>query len=80
MILASILQLRVVLQSGYRTFSPPLSLRDSRNSYVLLVIYLIKLNVSLQGFKSGKLVHCHTEKEVFDVLGFPWLEPHERNL
>ncbi|XP_056858414.1 DNA polymerase lambda-like, partial [Raphanus sativus] len=21
-----------------------------------------------------------TEKQVFDFLGFPWLEPHERNL
>lgn len=23
---------------------------------------------------------CKTEREVFDFLGFPWLEPHERNL
>ncbi|KAL3683502.1 hypothetical protein R1sor_001524 [Riccia sorocarpa] len=25
-------------------------------------------------------VPCKTEKDVFDKLGFPWLEPHERNL
>ncbi|CAM6101513.1 unnamed protein product [Calypogeia fissa] len=25
-------------------------------------------------------VPCKTEREVFDFLGFPWLEPHERNL
>ncbi|KAL2612428.1 hypothetical protein R1flu_024120 [Riccia fluitans] len=25
-------------------------------------------------------VPCKTEKEVFDKLGFPWLEPNERNL
>lgn len=25
-------------------------------------------------------IPCKSEKEVFDLLGFPWLEPHERNL
>ncbi|XP_042376156.1 DNA polymerase lambda-like isoform X3 [Zingiber officinale] len=33
-----------------------------------------------RGTKSNTRVTCYTEKEVFDVLGFPWLEPHERNL
>ncbi|KAK6931103.1 DNA polymerase beta, palm domain [Dillenia turbinata] len=30
--------------------------------------------------KSSKSLSLKTEKEVFDFLGFPWLEPHERNL
>lgn len=34
----------------------------------------------LQGIRLSTSVNCKTEKEVFDVLGFPWLEPHERNL
>ncbi|XP_039116525.1 DNA polymerase lambda isoform X4 [Dioscorea cayenensis subsp. rotundata] len=33
-----------------------------------------------RGPKSRVSVSCSTEKEVFDALGFPWLEPHERNL
>ncbi|KAJ0986714.1 hypothetical protein J5N97_005070 [Dioscorea zingiberensis] len=33
-----------------------------------------------RGLKSSTSVSCTTEKEVFEVLGFPWLEPHERNL
>ncbi|KAJ3700615.1 hypothetical protein LUZ61_004320 [Rhynchospora tenuis] len=33
-----------------------------------------------RGFKSGTIIHCETEKDVFDALGFPSLEPHERNL
>ncbi|KAJ1696115.1 hypothetical protein LUZ63_004627 [Rhynchospora breviuscula] len=33
-----------------------------------------------RGLKSGKIIPCKTEKDVFDALGFPWLEPHERNL
>ncbi|KAG0470372.1 hypothetical protein HPP92_017072 [Vanilla planifolia] len=32
------------------------------------------------GMKSSTSLSCNTEKEVFDVLGFPWLEPHQRNL
>lgn len=32
-----------------------------------------------RGVRSPSLC-CWTEKEVFDILGFPWLEPHERNL
>ncbi|XP_047066533.1 DNA polymerase lambda-like [Lolium rigidum] len=30
--------------------------------------------------RSEAIVNCHEEKDVFDTLGFPWLEPHERNL
>lgn len=30
--------------------------------------------------RSDAIVNCHTEKDVFETLGFPWLEPHERNL
>ncbi|CAK9866813.1 unnamed protein product [Sphagnum jensenii] len=30
--------------------------------------------------KSGASVPCKSEREIFDTLGFPWLEPHERNL
>ncbi|XP_062228572.1 DNA polymerase lambda [Phragmites australis] len=30
--------------------------------------------------RSDAIVNCNTEKDVFDTLGFPWLEPHERNL
>ncbi|PKA57932.1 DNA polymerase lambda subunit [Apostasia shenzhenica] len=33
-----------------------------------------------RGVRSGPSVSCYTEKEVFDLLGFPWLEPRERNL
>ncbi|XP_058115534.1 DNA polymerase lambda isoform X9 [Magnolia sinica] len=33
-----------------------------------------------KGVKSSTSLSCKTEREVFDVLGFPWLEPHERNL
>ncbi|RWR77119.1 BRCT domain-containing protein [Cinnamomum micranthum f. kanehirae] len=33
-----------------------------------------------RGAKSSISLSCKTEREVFDVLGFPWLEPHERNL
>ncbi|KAJ4813924.1 DNA polymerase lambda [Rhynchospora pubera] len=44
-------------------------------------LYLATLGSSTKrGFKSGKIVPCKTEKDVFDELGFPWLEPHERNL
>ena len=34
----------------------------------------------LQAGRSDAIVNCHTEKDVFDTLGFPWLESHERNL
>lgn len=34
----------------------------------------------LQGGRSDAIINCDTEKDVFDTLGFPWLEPHERNL
>uniref|UniRef100_J3MCS5 DNA polymerase n=2 Tax=Oryza brachyantha TaxID=4533 RepID=J3MCS5_ORYBR len=33
-----------------------------------------------RGGRSEAIVNCDTEKDVFDTLGFPWLEPHERNL
>ncbi|KAI3991703.1 hypothetical protein MKX01_038101 [Papaver californicum] len=33
-----------------------------------------------KGARASKSLRFHTEKEVFDFLGFPWLEPHERNL
>lgn len=33
-----------------------------------------------RGGKGSANLKFDTEKEVFDFLGFPWLEPHERNL
>ncbi|XP_037495611.1 DNA polymerase lambda isoform X2 [Jatropha curcas] len=33
-----------------------------------------------RGAKATASLRFDTEKEVFDFLGFPWLEPHERNL
>ncbi|KAK8935712.1 hypothetical protein KSP39_PZI013497 [Platanthera zijinensis] len=33
-----------------------------------------------RAMRSSTSVMCNTEREVFEVLGFPWLEPHERNL
>ncbi|CAH9146613.1 unnamed protein product [Cuscuta epithymum] len=33
-----------------------------------------------RGGMKGASLKFETEKEVFDFLGFPWLEPHERNL
>ncbi|KAK1293132.1 hypothetical protein QJS10_CPB17g00587 [Acorus calamus] len=33
-----------------------------------------------KGSKSSISLICKTEREVFDELGFPWLEPHERDL
>ncbi|GAB4839853.1 hypothetical protein Ancab_020562 [Ancistrocladus abbreviatus] len=35
---------------------------------------------SKRGARATTSLHLYTEKEVFDFLGFPWLEPHERNL
>ncbi|KAF7123739.1 hypothetical protein RHSIM_Rhsim12G0124400 [Rhododendron simsii] len=35
---------------------------------------------SKRGTKASASLHFKTEKEVFDFLGFTWLEPHERNL
>ncbi|GJP44776.1 hypothetical protein CLOM_g4195 [Closterium sp. NIES-68] len=32
------------------------------------------------GTTAAKSVPCKTERDVFDFLGLPWLEPHERNL
>ncbi|KAL8150204.1 hypothetical protein V2J09_020012 [Rumex salicifolius] len=33
-----------------------------------------------RGSKATFSLHLKAEKEVFDFLGFPWLEPHDRNL
>ncbi|CAH8326879.1 unnamed protein product [Eruca vesicaria subsp. sativa] len=33
-----------------------------------------------RGGRASASMKLSTEKEVFDFLGFPWLEPHERNL
>lgn len=33
-----------------------------------------------RGTKASTSLNLKTEKEVFDFLGFPWFEPHERNL
>ncbi|XP_048137282.1 DNA polymerase lambda isoform X5 [Rhodamnia argentea] len=33
-----------------------------------------------RGSKGSTSIKLYTEREVFDFLGFPWLEPHERNL
>ncbi|KAH0916591.1 hypothetical protein HID58_031037 [Brassica napus] len=33
-----------------------------------------------RGGKASASMKLSTEKQVFDFLGFPWLEPHERNL
>lgn len=33
-----------------------------------------------RGTRASRSLHLKTEKEVFDFLGFPWLEPCERNL
>ncbi|KAF3441409.1 hypothetical protein FNV43_RR15323 [Rhamnella rubrinervis] len=35
---------------------------------------------SKKGAKANTSLKFNEEKEVFDFLGFPWLEPHERNL
>ncbi|KAG9144324.1 hypothetical protein Leryth_019421 [Lithospermum erythrorhizon] len=40
----------------------------------------VKGSSSNKGFKASASLKFQTEKEVFDFLGFPWLEPHERNL
>lgn len=40
----------------------------------------IQSSKSKRGGKGSASLKFHTEKEVFDFLSFPWLEPHERNL
>jgi len=51
---------------------------------VLSLVYMVHLAlacvVQLQGTRASASLKFNTEKEVFDFLGFPWLEPHERNL
>lgn len=37
-------------------------------------------SASNRGARATASLRFNTEKEVFDFLGFPWLEPHERNL
>ncbi|PSS28656.1 DNA polymerase [Actinidia chinensis var. chinensis] len=39
-----------------------------------------KSSSSKWGTRASASLHFATEKEVFDFLGFPWLEPRERNL
>ncbi|XP_057494834.1 DNA polymerase lambda isoform X2 [Actinidia eriantha] len=39
-----------------------------------------KSSSSKRGTRASASLHFTTEKEVFDFLGFPWLEPRERNL
>ncbi|KAM0914402.1 hypothetical protein ACQ4PT_011584 [Festuca glaucescens] len=51
--------------------------------YVLDDTGLYLATQSCGGKRAGRseaIVNCHEEKDVFDTLGFPWLEPHERNL
>lgn len=52
--------------------------------FVVLVCMLMYIDVilllSLQGSKGSASLKFDTEKEVFDFLGFPWLEPNQRNL
>lgn len=38
------------------------------------------VSILLQGARASASLRFDNEKEVFDFLGFPWLEPHERNL
>ncbi|XP_057950363.1 DNA polymerase lambda isoform X2 [Malania oleifera] len=33
-----------------------------------------------RGTRASKSMSFYTEREVFEFLGFPWLEPHDRNL
>lgn len=57
-------------------------LADSKG-YVLDDTGLYLATQSSGGKRAGRseaIVNCHEEKDVFDTLGFPWLEPHERNL
>ncbi|CAM0913529.1 unnamed protein product [Alopecurus aequalis] len=57
-------------------------LSDSKG-YVLDDTGLYLATQSSGGKRAGRseaIVNCHEEKDVFDTLGFPWLEPHERNL
>lgn len=37
-------------------------------------------SILLQGSRATTSLGFRTEQEVFEFLGFPWLEPHERNL
>lgn len=39
-----------------------------------------RILVPLQGAKGSASLKFNTEKEIFDFLDFPCLEPHERNL
>ncbi|CAI5989654.1 unnamed protein product, partial [Closterium sp. NIES-64] len=38
------------------------------------------LRNAVPGKAAGKSISCGSERAVFDFLGLPWLEPHERNL
>ncbi|CAI5516973.1 unnamed protein product [Closterium sp. Naga37s-1] len=39
-----------------------------------------RIDFKVPGTAAGKSVSCGSERAVFDFLGLPWLEPHERNL
>jgi hypothetical protein len=52
---------------------------SSRMGIPFVQFHLICYNF-LQAGRSDAIVNCDTEKDVFETLGFPWLEPHERNL
>lgn len=43
-------------------------------------IFLIWHHRVMQGTRASASLKFETENEVFDFLGFPRLEPHERNL
>ncbi|KAK1316374.1 hypothetical protein QJS10_CPA05g01897 [Acorus calamus] len=57
--------------------SLPENLEKSRVQINLAVLLCV---VDAPGAKSSISLTCKTEREVFNELGFPWLEPHERNL
>ncbi|XP_075657624.1 DNA polymerase lambda-like isoform X1 [Castanea sativa] len=50
----------------------------------LSLVYMVHLALAcifqLHGTRASASFKFNTEKEGFDFLGFPWLEPHERNL
>ncbi|XP_057832265.1 DNA polymerase lambda isoform X2 [Cryptomeria japonica] len=43
-------------------------------------LYPVTQSAGKKVAKASSSVRCETEREVFDYLGFPWLEPNERNL
>jgi hypothetical protein len=54
---------------------------DHRTSIIFSWIHVgVLLGFDSMQVKSPVSVPCKSEREVFEKLGFPWLEPHERNL